>query len=78
MVSDYSSHYPANNDYVRIEDVKGQWIMQPIDSEQMTVSYQGYGEPSGNLPLWLANNLVKSSTYNTFEQMRTLLEFNRN
>lgn len=76
IVSDYTANYPARDDYVRMENVRGQWTMRPIDSGQMIVSYQGYGEPSGKLPIWLANNLVKSSTYNTFKQMRTLLEEN--
>jgi len=74
IVSDYSDVHPAINDYVRMENVRGEWTLKPDDSAQMTVSYEGYGEPSGDLPLWLANNLVKSSTFNTFEQMRTLLE----
>ena len=76
VVSDYSNHYPATNAYVRMANVSGKWTMQPTGSKQMKVIYQGSGEPSGNLPIWLANNLVKSSTYNTFKQMRMMLERN--
>lgn len=77
IVSDYSARYPAaDDDYVRMENVRGVWTMQPIDDEKMQVSYSGYGEPAGGLPIWLANSLVKSSTYNTFEKMRKLLESN--
>lgn len=74
IVTDYSHVIPASNQYIRMENVRGVWSLKILAHGKMRVTYEGYGEPAGGLPVWLANRLVKSSTFNTFKQLRSQLE----
>ena len=72
-IIDYTHHFPATKRYVRMEKVEGTWEIIPQQYQQVLIRYTGYGEPSGNLPRWLANQLLVSSTYDTFVQLQKLL-----
>lgn len=73
-ISDRSHLYPENRQKVRMLNVSGHWQLDILDNGLTSVTYQGYGEPSGNLPRWLSNQLVASSIYTTFANMRDLLQ----
>ncbi|WJG07970.1 START domain-containing protein [Aliiglaciecola sp. LCG003] len=72
-IIDYTEHFPATKQYVRMEKVAGTWEVLPRQNGQVLIRYTGYGEPSGNLPRWLANQILVSSTYDTFIQLQKLL-----
>ncbi|GAA6186312.1 START domain-containing protein [Aliiglaciecola sp. NS0011-25] len=69
QVQDYSEYYPPNNTLVRIQNVRGNWRITATSKNTMQIEYIGYGEPSGNLPIWRANKLVVSSMFKTFHNL---------
>ncbi|GAC14158.1 START domain-containing protein [Aliiglaciecola lipolytica] len=73
LIRDYSSFYPPQKGIVRMQNVKGKWHIKAISKEAMSIEYSGYGEPSGNLPIWLANKLITSSIFKTFHNLRETL-----
>ncbi|GAA0859208.1 START domain-containing protein [Aliiglaciecola litoralis] len=75
-ISDMSQRYPddKDDDNVRMLNVSGQWKLLKLENGLTTLSYQGYGEPAGNLPIWLSNQLVVSSVYTTFNNLREILQ----
>ncbi len=72
-ISDGTSAIPVDRDYVRIEQVKGQWHLVELAPNRIKITYIGYGEPSGNMPVWLANTMVMSSTFKTFSNLRRMM-----
>ncbi len=69
-VSDHGQKQQILSHYVRFEDVKGQWTSKQIDENISEISYQGYADPAGTVPNWLANRLAISASLETFEKMR--------
>lgn len=47
--------------------------MRQLEGGFVRVTYQGSGNPAGNLPQWITNDLLVQSTSETFEQMTQLL-----
>ncbi|GAB2683615.1 START domain-containing protein [Aliiglaciecola sp. 3_MG-2023] len=68
-IEDYSEHYPPRPSYVQMQNVKGNWLIQSTGTNKMKIEYIGYGEPSGNIPIWLANKLALSSMFKTFRNL---------
>jgi len=73
-VRDYSSKLPGVENYVRMKNVNGVWTIKNSDENNISITYEGFGEPAGNIPIWMANNLLKSSTFETFKNMRAILK----
>lgn len=65
--------FPANDDLVRIKDMKGFWEFRPEDDGWVTVIYQVHADPAGGIPAWLANSMVVDSPYYTLKNMRKMV-----
>ena len=76
-ISDKGREHIVQSHYVRMSNVSGLWTAQPLESGMLRITYEGYGEASGNIPRWLANNLMVSSSHETFVQMRKMLALPR-
>jgi hypothetical protein len=73
-ISDRATQFALQDNVVRMQNVSGQWQLLTNSDYTTTIIYQGYGEPAGNLPTWLANTLVVSSLLTTFQNLRLILE----
>lgn len=69
-ISNYGNNRQTQSHYVRVKEVEGQWTSKQIDKETSEITYQGYGDPGGAVPNWIANRLIKSSTFETFVNLR--------
>lgn len=65
-----SVNYPETPAYIRMLNVKGVWKVVSLNDEEVEISYQGTANPSGELPQWLANKVLISSSYKTFLKLR--------
>lgn len=72
-ISDLGQDVPDSDGYVRIQNVEGVWDVRQLEGGFVRVTYQGSGNPAGNLPEWMTNDLLVDSTSETFEQMTQLL-----
>ncbi len=79
---DYSVHvemqvrndvFPANDDFIRITNMKGFWEFRPEADGWVTVIYQVHVDPAGGIPAWLANSMVVDSPYYTLKNMRKMV-----
>ncbi|NCP63259.1 MAG: hypothetical protein GW763_03635 [Paraglaciecola sp.] len=73
-ITDVGAQYPANADIVRMTQVSGEWRVQQVTAETVEISYQGSGDPAGNIPTWLANKVLVDSTYQTFINLSQIIE----
>ncbi|TVV43589.1 START domain-containing protein [Thalassolituus sp. C2-1] len=82
QADDYSVHvdmqvrndvFPANDDFIRITNMKGFWEFRPEGDGWVTVIYQVHADPAGGIPAWLANSMVVDSPYYTLKNMRKMV-----
>ncbi|MEP4891870.1 MAG: START domain-containing protein [Aliiglaciecola sp.] len=72
-IQDYPAYSSNNHNLVRIQNVQGQWLVKATTKNNMLIEYIGFGNPSGNLPIWLANKMMVSSMFKTFSNLGEIL-----
>lgn len=53
------------NDFVRMNNVIGQWLISPVDDNNCEVTYQFIADPEGSLPAWVINIFIVDGPYQT-------------
>jgi hypothetical protein len=51
QIESVSGYYPLHENRVRMPQVKSTWIVSPVNAGIVEVTFQGYGDPGGNLTL---------------------------
>ena len=59
-----------NDDYVRVPDFKGSWVLKRSDDKTTHVTYTGVGDPGGLLPAALSNFMVPDTPYQSIKKIR--------
>jgi len=72
-ISNRGKAYPLNEAYVRMEDMHGEWQVTELKNGQIQITYQGGGNPAGNLPRWLANKALIDTTFETFIKLSEII-----
>ncbi len=67
--SNISSYLPENNDYVRIKESFGAWIVTPQEDGLLKVVYSFKVDPGGSIPAWLLNLAIAEGPYQTFKNL---------
>ncbi len=65
-----SGWVPVTSHIVRIENSKGEWIIAPLDNNQLKVEYILQVDPGGELPGWLINSFSLTGPIETFKRLR--------
>lgn len=58
---------------VKIETAYGSWIVRQENKNEISIRFQYYADPGGDLPAWLVNSFIEKSPYNTLRLLRELL-----
>ncbi|WP_258102114.1 START domain-containing protein [Marinoscillum pacificum] len=61
---------PEDDDYVRIQFIKGYWLLEKESDHQTKVTYQLLADPGGSIPGWLANSGAVDTPINTIKAIR--------
>lgn len=69
-VSDKGDQHARLPSYVRMQRITGQWTARNIGNGKIEITYQGYGEDGGSIPVWLANHLSVRASLTTFSNLR--------
>jgi hypothetical protein len=77
IIQDVGQQYPKQKNTVRMTNIQGQWTVSKIDPDLIEINYQGTGNASGNVPLWLANKVLIDSTYQTFLQLSDIISHDK-
>ena len=64
---------PEAENSIRIENFKGYWSLIP-QGDYVEITQQLYGDPGGNIPTWVINTVLASAPYNSFLNLKELLE----
>jgi len=64
---------PPTPDVVRIPLAHAMWQMIPHPDGSMNLTYQGFVDPGGNLPQWLAKGMQQTELRYSFQRLSVLL-----
>lgn len=64
---------PQDPDHVRIEKYWQKWTISPMGQNQVHLTLEGYAEPAGEVPSWLANLAITDAPMNMLEKIRETL-----
>jgi hypothetical protein len=74
---------PEKKDFVRVQALESYWEFYPVENGQVRVTFQGYGEPGGNIPSsiyrsqvfrWLVEMYLWKLPYTTLSNLREELQ----
>lgn len=65
---------PEQADALRVQQLQGEWRLQPLANGHTRVIYQVQTEPGGQVPAWLANSFVLDAPFNTLQALRRQLQ----
>lgn len=57
---------------VRIQNLKGRWIITPSNNNELDVVYEMSIDPGGNIPKWIVNAMTVDLPFNTLKNLRKL------
>jgi ribosome-associated toxin RatA of RatAB toxin-antitoxin module len=63
---------PEKKKYLRMKNSEGFWIFNKIDDHKVEIIHQFYGDPEGNIPMWIINMFIVSGPYKTLKNLRDL------
>ena len=63
----------ANEDYIRMPELKGSWVFTPQAEGMVEVVYQVHANPGGSLPDWLVNTIVVETPMNTLSNLQEIV-----
>lgn len=72
-ITDISSAYPANDNVITLQNVEAQWSMTHQFDQWYELNYYAKASVGGWIPNWLGEELLISSTHDTFKSLRNLL-----
>jgi len=71
---------PENNlikereDFIRLKNFKGFWVLKKINKNQTLVIQQVYGDPEGSIPAFMVNMVLARGPFDTFKALRERLD----
>lgn len=72
-ISDRSDAISPHAKFVRMQNMYGLWKATPLANGLTEITYQGGGDPGGNLPTFIANRELISSIYHTFQNLHQVI-----
>lgn len=67
-------YIPANDDYVRIEFSKSDWLIKKNADGSVFLRNSSHSNPGGNIPAWLSSSAVEDLPLETMENFCNLLK----
>lgn len=61
----------SGGDMVRITDYRGNWKLEPLGTGQTRVTIDGFADPAGGIPSWVANMFVTKQPFDMLKNMKT-------
>ena len=72
-LSDQGNSIPHHSKFVRMQNMHGVWQARKLENGQTEITYEGGGNPGGNLPIFLANNELIDSMFKTFQNLNKVI-----
>lgn len=60
--------------YVRVPSSRGKWVVTQKNKNQLQINYTMQIDPGGSVPVWLVNWVCAQAPYQSFKNLKTILE----
>lgn len=60
--------------YVRMQKGRGKWLIEEISQEKISIRFQYFADPGGDIPAWLVNSFIVKNPHNTLLNLKELLK----
>ena len=60
--------------YVRMMGANGKWIIKENSPEEISIKFQYFADPGGDIPAWLVNSFVVKNPHMTLLHIKEMLE----
>jgi len=67
-------YVPLKEDLVRVKMSKIKWTVTPMGADRLHVSYIANVDPAGKLPAWIVNMFITRGPYETFKNVKKLVQ----
>ena len=57
---------------VRIEEMRGRWLLTPVANDSVNVVYEMSIDPGGNIPKWVVNSMAVDLPFYTLNKLRQI------
>lgn len=64
------TYKPKISGRVRIPQIEGFWLLEPVSTNTTKVTYQVLANPGGSIPAWMANATAVDNPFKTLEGLR--------
>jgi len=65
---------PLNEDKERITDYWQNWFIQPEEKDMVHISLEGFADPAGDIPAWIANMAITDTPLNMLRAIKETIE----
>lgn len=65
--------YPANESYVRVEQLKSSWRIKQLANNTVEIDYQTWLDPKGYVPAYFFNQQLLTRTKNSLNKLQTII-----
>jgi len=62
-----------NKKYVRMQVAKGKWEIEEISQEEISIRFQYFADPGGDIPAWLVNSFIVKSPHLTLRNLKEMM-----
>jgi len=76
-LEDRPEYLPRKEDYVRIPETDGFWLLTNLPDQEVKVTYQISVDPGGSIPAWLANPMSVSQPYKTLRALEKRVQMDK-
>lgn len=64
---------PVDKKNVRMQQAKGYWLIKEISEEEISIRFQFFADPGGDIPAWLANSFIVKNPHLTLRNLKEML-----
>ena len=64
---------PIDEDYIRIKEYHQKWIIEPKGDGNVFLTVEGFADPAGSIPSWIANMAITKTPKNMLISIREYL-----
>jgi hypothetical protein len=74
VISNQPDMLPREKKYERMVEAFGTWTVEAINESEVSIKFQYYADPSGEIPAWLVNAFIVKNPHQTLKNLRALMQ----
>ena len=74
LITNHPDKFPAEDKFIRMEEAYGSWKLEQINENEVSITFQYYADPSGDIPAWLVNSFIVKSPHESVKNLRDMMD----